>query len=700
MSTCSTTASSHTYARAGLERTLGVAAPRDSPPPAPRARALTTARAALPCRAPRHNARARAQVWRSGQDQAKALKKELEGLLPGLRVFLDVDSLTHLGQLEATVRASAAVVLFLSEGFFSSGNCLREVRAALEAALPIAVVHETSALHGAVSVAQLRAACRACGDELVAAAAEQLFPEPTPEPARPAGPARRPSALGHHRRTSEAALPLPPVGSEAKGASALGRVWAGEPIPWRRERAYLDATLVAIAEVLRAAGSLDPPPARPVAAPSAHGVAGRARAHTLQLGTGAARMGEGARVVSASAARLDALRSLVHGLLSEHLLLRATAREAGAALGSAARADKGAARSAAAARAVVPLSSTHLAECTPAGARAPASAAPAPSALLLLLQADTFGYGCALDTAAQLRTLLSALDSSTAAAAESLAHMRANARRAVRHGGAAGTAAAAATGGVRQQDDAATDAAWPELRGLESRALVRVHVLADKRALSLPVATPIPLAHIARDLELDLLQLPRAPAHVVGSAHGGRPSVIGRRVTRASLVGKPFGGRAQRLLVTWPRSPELVPALIAAVSAAAGTGADAEAAREPPAHAAPDSHAVPIVSALLDEPDLPLSAEFRHVLMSAPAEVRAARVADAVFGALAVPLREGVHEEVSMQDLGSQLRRALDVPRHIAGLIDFGHEAPSHRRRLRGLHAPGAGHGSRSSALF
>ena len=54
-------------------------------------------------------------VWSSGQDQCAVIKRQLRHLLPGIRVFLDVDDLTDISMLEAYIEHSASIVVFLSK---------------------------------------------------------------------------------------------------------------------------------------------------------------------------------------------------------------------------------------------------------------------------------------------------------------------------------------------------------------------------------------------------------------------------------------------------------------------------------------------------------------------------------------------------------------------------------------------------------
>lgn len=183
-------------------------------------------------------------------------------LMPGLKVFLDVDNLSNLHELETLVESSAVVVFFLSQGFFSSGNVLREVRAAVESRRHICVVYETSAMHGGVPLELLRMQCEGCGDPVVSAATPLLFED-----------------------------------CERVEPRAAGR-----PVAWYRERSYLNASLLALAERLRSAGSLEPE--RPAGVP--------ASARTLQIGFSDAK----------STRLAGQMRSVVAEMLREQHLLQ------------------------------------------------------------------------------------------------------------------------------------------------------------------------------------------------------------------------------------------------------------------------------------------------------------------------------------------------------------------------------------------
>jgi hypothetical protein len=89
-------------------------------------------------------------VWGSAQDQAALIKRTLQLLLPGVKVFLDIDNLEEIGDLERYVKESQCVLIFLSHGYFSSRNCRRELECAILSHKVLAIVHEEDRTHGGV----------------------------------------------------------------------------------------------------------------------------------------------------------------------------------------------------------------------------------------------------------------------------------------------------------------------------------------------------------------------------------------------------------------------------------------------------------------------------------------------------------------------------------------------------------------------
>jgi hypothetical protein len=79
-------------------------------------------------------------VWSTGQDACATIKLQLQRLLPHARIFLDVDDLADIGELELYVQKTAAMLMFLSRGYLLSPNCLREVRMTILTILTIRTI--------------------------------------------------------------------------------------------------------------------------------------------------------------------------------------------------------------------------------------------------------------------------------------------------------------------------------------------------------------------------------------------------------------------------------------------------------------------------------------------------------------------------------------------------------------------------------
>ena len=115
-------------------------------------------------------------AWASGQDQARSVKGQLQRYVQNIQVFLDVDNLEDISRLGEYVGNSSALVVFLSgsssplgqpqSDYFSSANCMVELRAAVDQDVPILLVLETDPTHGGVPLEVHR---EACPDELAAA---------------------------------------------------------------------------------------------------------------------------------------------------------------------------------------------------------------------------------------------------------------------------------------------------------------------------------------------------------------------------------------------------------------------------------------------------------------------------------------------------------------------------------------------------
>lgn len=72
---------------------------------------------------------------------------------------LHLDVLQDIGRLEEYVGQSAVLLLFLSRGYFTSRNCLREIRAAEALRKPLVLLHEFSVARGGLSLEESKREC-------------------------------------------------------------------------------------------------------------------------------------------------------------------------------------------------------------------------------------------------------------------------------------------------------------------------------------------------------------------------------------------------------------------------------------------------------------------------------------------------------------------------------------------------------------
>ena len=98
----------------------------------------------------------------ANQDAVATIKRQLQLLLPGVRVFLDVDDLESVDALEEYMRGSQAILILLgSTEYFASRNCVRELAAAAALGLPPMGVHDADVSKNGAPLAALRSACPA-----------------------------------------------------------------------------------------------------------------------------------------------------------------------------------------------------------------------------------------------------------------------------------------------------------------------------------------------------------------------------------------------------------------------------------------------------------------------------------------------------------------------------------------------------------
>ena len=97
--------------------------------------------------------------WNTAQDQVALIKRQLNILVPTAQIFLDVDDMESVDELERYIDETAVVLCFLSAGYFRSAACQREIRHALLRRKPILLVRETDDKHGAIPLSTLRSEC-------------------------------------------------------------------------------------------------------------------------------------------------------------------------------------------------------------------------------------------------------------------------------------------------------------------------------------------------------------------------------------------------------------------------------------------------------------------------------------------------------------------------------------------------------------
>ena len=102
-------------------------------------------------------------IWSTAQDQARVLRQWLRNVVPGLRVWLDVEDLTDISALEEAVDASETVLVLITAGYFQSRNCMRELTHCVATAKPLIAVAERDSAHGGLTEAEARQQCVAAG---------------------------------------------------------------------------------------------------------------------------------------------------------------------------------------------------------------------------------------------------------------------------------------------------------------------------------------------------------------------------------------------------------------------------------------------------------------------------------------------------------------------------------------------------------
>jgi len=101
-------------------------------------------------------------VWGTGQDQMRIVKQRLLEMIPDLHVFLDVDDLEEIGDLEKYIEKTSIILVYCSKGYFTSKNCMRELQSSTTLQKPIIALTDPDVSRGGMSLTEVR-------DELIQA---------------------------------------------------------------------------------------------------------------------------------------------------------------------------------------------------------------------------------------------------------------------------------------------------------------------------------------------------------------------------------------------------------------------------------------------------------------------------------------------------------------------------------------------------
>jgi hypothetical protein len=116
-------------------------------------------------------------TWGTGQDQTHTIVRQLQLLVPEIKIWLDVDNLDDVGKLEEAVTTAGNFLIFLSKGYFASKNCRRELYAARAADKPMIAIQEADKNKGGADIDELKEECRKyCTSEDAVALAFPTFP--------------------------------------------------------------------------------------------------------------------------------------------------------------------------------------------------------------------------------------------------------------------------------------------------------------------------------------------------------------------------------------------------------------------------------------------------------------------------------------------------------------------------------------------
>jgi len=90
-------------------------------------------------------------VWGTGQDQMRIVKQRLLEMIPDLVIFLDVDDLEEIGDLESYIKRTSTVLIYCSRGYFTSKNCMIELCASISLMKPLITLSDPDESRGGMN---------------------------------------------------------------------------------------------------------------------------------------------------------------------------------------------------------------------------------------------------------------------------------------------------------------------------------------------------------------------------------------------------------------------------------------------------------------------------------------------------------------------------------------------------------------------
>ena len=102
-------------------------------------------------------------VWKTGQDQCRIMKQRLLETLPDASIFLDIDDMVQ-GVGKEYLDISEYCLVFCTQGYFESKNCMRELLRAVVTHKKVITLLEPDINHGAMSREDVMLALQAADD--------------------------------------------------------------------------------------------------------------------------------------------------------------------------------------------------------------------------------------------------------------------------------------------------------------------------------------------------------------------------------------------------------------------------------------------------------------------------------------------------------------------------------------------------------